>query len=86
MFLCGGQYTEKINQTFIEKFSDTDLPHRNAVRKLVSNFPEAGTRRSGRPSILTEEKLLDISDVIAYAQRNQFKDWRNRQGSQRAVQ
>jgi hypothetical protein len=42
------------------------MPHRNAVRQLIQKFKETGfvcdATRSGRPSILTEKKVLDISD------------------------
>jgi transposase len=42
------------------------VPHRNELLQLIQRFQETGSvcdaTISGRPSILTEKKLLDISD------------------------
>jgi transposase len=51
---------------FAEKFPETPVPHRDAVRRLIEKFHETGlvsdAKRSGRPSELNDEKLMDISD------------------------
>lgn len=68
VFRAGGNYTENVKQTFLEQFPNSRLPHRDTVRDLLNKFHETGSvhdaGRSGRPSVLTEEKLLDISDRI----------------------
>jgi hypothetical protein len=62
VFWCG-EYTQDI-QRFKAQFLETKVPHHNAVQHLIQKFQETGTVcdtiRSGRPSILTEKKLLDI--------------------------
>jgi hypothetical protein len=62
VFRCGGEYTQDV-QRFKAQFPET-----NAVQQLIQKFKETGSvrdaTRSGRPSILTEKKVLDISDHI----------------------
>jgi transposase len=57
-----------VQQQFAEKFSETPVPHRNAVRRLIEKFRETGSvlgaKRSGRPSKLNDKKLRDISDSM----------------------
>jgi transposase len=52
----------------LNKFPQTPVPHRNAVRRLIEKFRETGsvldTERSGRPSKVNDEKLMDISDLM----------------------
>jgi transposase len=66
VFLFGAEYTQDVQQRFQAQFPETEVPHRNAVRQLIQKFQETcsvcDATRSGRPSILTEKKLLDISD------------------------
>jgi transposase len=66
MFLYGGEYSQGVQQRFRAQFPETKVPHHNAVQQLIQKFKETGsmcdTTRSGRPSILTEKKVLDISD------------------------
>jgi hypothetical protein len=66
VFQCGGEYTQDVQQRFQAQFPETKVPHRNAVRQLIQKFKKTSsmsdTTRSGRPSILTEQKVLDISD------------------------
>jgi hypothetical protein len=54
---------------FAEKFPNTSVPHRNAVRRLSEKFRETGSvldaERSGRPSKLNDKKLMDFSDYGA---------------------
>ena len=63
---CGGEYTQDVQQRFQAQFPDTKVPHRNAVWQLIQKFKETvsmyDATRSGRPSILTEKNVLDISD------------------------
>jgi len=52
----------------LKKFPETPVPHHNAVRRLIEKFREIGSvsdaERSGRPSELNGEKLMDISDSM----------------------
>jgi hypothetical protein len=54
-----------VQEQFAEKFPETPVPHRNAVRRLIEKFRETGSvldaERSGRPSKLNGKKLMDIS-------------------------
>jgi len=54
-----------VQEQFAEKFPETPVPHHNAVRRLIEKFRETGSvsnaERSGRPSKLNGEKLIDIS-------------------------
>jgi transposase len=63
---CGGEYTQDVQQRFQAQFPETKVPHRKAVRQLIQKLKETGSvcdaTRSARPSILTEKKVLDISD------------------------
>jgi hypothetical protein len=66
VFRCGRECAQDVQQRLQAQFPDTKAPHRNAVRQLFQKFREkfsvCDATRSGRPSILTEKKLLDISD------------------------
>lgn len=68
MFRCGVEYIGYVKQMFIEKFLETDVPHRGAIRKMISKYRETGSvkdTKPSRPQILIEDKLLDISNRIA---------------------
>jgi transposase len=56
---------------FAEKFPETPVPHRSAVCRLIKKFHEKDSvleaERSGRPSKLNNEKLLDISDSMLWS-------------------
>jgi transposase len=60
---------EKEQEQFAEKFLETPVPHRNAVRRLIEKFHETGpvldAEQSGRRSKLNNKKLVDISDCAA---------------------
>jgi hypothetical protein len=62
------QYTAVVREHFSRKFSESTVPNRHTVRALVRKFHETGSvcdiKRSGRPSALTEDKLLNISDSV----------------------
>jgi transposase len=57
-----------MKEQFSEKFPETPVPHRTAVRRLIEKFRETGivlyAERIGRPSKLNDEKLLDIFDSV----------------------
>jgi transposase len=57
---------EPAKQELRNRFPDTREPHRDTVRELVCKFRETGSvqddPRSGRSSVLFQEKLYDISD------------------------
>jgi transposase len=60
-----------VQEQFAEKFSETPVPHRNAVRRRFEKFRETGSvldaERSGRSSKLNDKKLMDISDSMLLA-------------------
>jgi len=66
MCQCRGEYIQAVQQQFQTQFLVTKVPHCNTVRQLIQKFNKTGSvcdaTRSGRPSILTEKKVLDISD------------------------
>jgi hypothetical protein len=68
VFREGNRHTDLLQEKFAVKSPDTSVPHRNAVRRLIEKFRETGSvlevERSGRPSKLNDEKLLDISDSV----------------------
>ena len=59
VFRESGRYTDVVRQHFSEKFPDTPVPHRNAVRNLLNKFRKTGSvhdaKRCGRKSKLTED-------------------------------
>jgi hypothetical protein len=67
VFWCGGEYTQDA-QRFQAQFPETNVLHRNAEQQLIKKYQETGsvcdTTRFGRPSILTEKKVLDTSDSV----------------------
>ena len=36
VFRANDEYTEAVNQEYLERFPTTELPHRNTVRTLIS--------------------------------------------------
>jgi transposase len=66
VFKNGNKYTESVKQKFRNRSPDTKELHRGTVQDLASKFCETGSvqeaPRSGRPSILSQEKLDDIFD------------------------
>jgi transposase len=68
VFREGNRYTDLVQEQFAEKFPETPVPHRNAVRRLIEKFREVvsvlDAERSGRPSKLNYKKLMDISDSM----------------------
>jgi hypothetical protein len=77
VFRCGGKYTQDVQQRFQAQFPETKVPRRNAVRQLTQKFQETGSvceaTRSGRPSILTNTKLLDISDRLLQSPKKSIR-------------
>ncbi|XP_075229651.1 uncharacterized protein LOC142329169 isoform X9 [Lycorma delicatula] len=68
-FKCGGRYSEQVKQNFREKFPNTNLPHRDSVRNLINKYLQTGSvedrTRTGRPTVLTDEKIRDISQILS---------------------
>jgi transposase len=65
-----------VQEQFAEKFPETPVPHRNAVRRLTEKFRETGSvldaKRNGRPSKLNDKKL-DISDSVLRSPSKSFR-------------
>ena len=74
VFWCGGEYTQDVQQRFEAQFPETKVPHRNAVQQLIQKFKETGsvcdTTKSGRPSILTEKKVLVSQTACSKVRRS----------------
>jgi hypothetical protein len=68
IFQEGSRYTNLVLGQFAEKFSETPVPHCDAVCRLIEKFHEAGsvldTERGRRPSKLNDKKLMDVSDSM----------------------
>jgi transposase len=68
IFREGTSYTNLVQDQFAEKFPETPVPHRNAVRIIIEKFRETGSvldaERSGKQSKLNDKKLIDISDSM----------------------
>jgi hypothetical protein len=64
VFREGNRYTDLVQEQFAEKFRETPVPHRNAVRRLIEKFRETGSvldaERCGRPSKFNDKNLMDI--------------------------
>jgi hypothetical protein len=62
IFRESSRYTDLVQQKFAEKFPETSLPHRKAVRRITEKFRETGSvldaERSGRPSKLNDKKSM----------------------------
>jgi hypothetical protein len=43
VFREGCRYTDLVQELFAEKFPETPVPHRNAVRRLTEKFRETGS-------------------------------------------
>jgi transposase len=68
VFREGNRYTDLVQEQFAEKFPETPVPQRNAVRRFIEKFRQTGSvldaERGGRPSKLNDNKLTDISDSM----------------------
>jgi len=77
VFRHGGEYTQGVQQRFQAQFLETKVPHCNAVWQLIQKFKASGSvcdaTRSGRPSILTEKKVLDISDRVLQSPKKSIR-------------
>jgi transposase len=66
VFREGNRYTDLVQELFVERFPETTVPHRSAVRILIEKFRETGSvldaERFGRPSKLNDKKLMDICE------------------------
>jgi hypothetical protein len=78
VFENGGKYTESVKQEFRNQFPDTREPHHDTVWNLVSKFCETGSvqdvPRSGRLSVLSQEKLDDISDQLLQSSKKSLRE------------
>jgi hypothetical protein len=43
VFREGNRYTDLVQQQFAERFPETPVPHRSAVRRLIEKFRETGS-------------------------------------------
>jgi hypothetical protein len=77
VFRCGGEYTEEVKQKFAEMFSESHEPHHNTLRQFIDAFMETGpiadAQRSGRPRVLTENKVLGTSDRIKQSPKTSIR-------------
>jgi hypothetical protein len=53
VFREGNRYTDLVQEEFAEKFPETPVPHRNAVRRLIERFRETGLYRRSWTSLPT---------------------------------
>jgi transposase len=79
VFREGNRHTDLVQDLFAEKFPETPVTHRNAVRSLIEKFRKTGsvldTEVSGRPSELNNKKLMDISDSSCGDHQNHCASW-----------
>jgi predicted amidohydrolase len=65
VFREGNRYTDLVQEQFAEKFPETPVPRRNAVRRLIEKCRETGSmldaERSGRPSKLNDKKRIKLN-------------------------
>jgi len=82
VFRCGAEYIQYVQQRFQAQFPETKVPHRNAVLQLIKKFKDTSSvcdaTRSGRPSILTEKKPLDISDRMLQSPKKSIRNYPSR--------
>ena len=70
VFHANGEYTDEVKES-LEKYSETDLPHRDTVGNLINKVREHGSVKdalsSGRPTISTEQKFNVTSETMAHS-------------------
>ncbi|PSN38065.1 hypothetical protein C0J52_16686 [Blattella germanica] len=68
VFREGDKFSENVKIKFRKHFPNAICPNRDTVRDLIRKFRETGSvhdvPRSGRPKLLTEAKVDEISDVM----------------------
>lgn len=68
-FRNGGMYNETLREKFHESFPGSSIPHRTTVYAIVKRFQTLFTledvRRSGRPSIVNEQKVNGSFQLIS---------------------
>ena len=68
VFHEGDRFTENIKMKFRLRFPNSRCPNRDTVRDLINKFHETGSvqdaPKTGRPTILTDNKLDEISDIM----------------------
>ena len=64
VFRCQGRSTDEVKQLFVQTFPQSAVSHRNAVYQLIEKFRSScsviDAPRSGRPIVLTPEKVTEI--------------------------
>jgi transposase len=77
VFRCGGEYTQDVQQRFQAQFMETKVPHHNALQQLIQKFKETccvcDATRSGRPAMLTEKRVLDISNGMLQSPKKSIR-------------
>jgi hypothetical protein len=70
IFQEDNRYTDLVQEQFAEKFPETPVPDRNAVRRLIEKFHETvsalDANQSGRPSKLNNQNF-NISDSMLWS-------------------
>ena len=68
IFKNSGEYSQNVQQAIVHKFPSVPVPHCNTARRLFRKFREtdsvADASRSGRPKVLTEEKVTEIAAKV----------------------
>jgi hypothetical protein len=70
--------TEEVKRKFVERFPETDIPHRKTARRLIKNSEQQvqlkTRRRQADRAVLTDDKIVDTSDRTTQSQESQFAD------------
>ena len=68
VFREGDRFRENVKQKFQVRFPNSKCPNRDTVRDLISKLSVTGSVHdvpgTGRPTLLTDEKVYEISDVM----------------------
>jgi hypothetical protein len=75
-YLASRSYLTCQNE-FRDTFPDSPVPNKSKISRLVNRFRDTGsvqdTHRSGRPSVLSDEILDDISQTLLRSPRKSLK-------------
>lgn len=76
---------DETQKAFQEKFGyEAFVPHKSTIKRLYDKFQETGNLsdlpRSGRPSLLTEDRLTDIAAAIADSPQSSLRRLSNQSG------
>jgi hypothetical protein len=68
VFREGNRYTDLVQEQFAEKFPNTAVPHRNAVRKFTDKFREtAATLILTTKSMYCSQVHSDVTNALYFA-------------------